>query len=125
MVYLKQGEDKYLWFSLRESEPIGSTNSFTMTFTNDVSNESKSYKPVDIQPDNKWSRFLIQPVENKASENLLIGKPYLVPGMWSFTIIDNKDSTILETGKVLVVEKVITPITTLERPAKSKVVLRR
>lgn len=125
MVYLRQGDEKNLWFSLRESAPIGSTGSFQMSFTNDISGESKSYKPNDIQPTNKWSNFSIEAVQNMASENLLTGKLYLVPGMWSFIITDNYQSTILETGKVLVEEGTPTPITTLTRPAKSKVVLRR
>ncbi len=125
MVYLRQGEQKLLWFSLKESSPIGSTSSFTMTFTNDISGELKSFIPTDLQPNNKWSKFSVEAVHTLQLQDLNIGKIYLVPGMWSYTIIDNYQSIILETGKVLVEENTITPITTLTRPAKSKVVLRR
>ncbi len=125
MIYLKQGEVKPLWFSLRESTPIGSTNSFSISLTNDISGESKTYKPTDLQLSNKWSRFSVEAVQTLQLQNLNIGKVYLVPGMWSYTIMDDYQSIILETGKVLVEEGTITPTTTLTRPAKSKVVLRR
>ena len=118
MIYLTPGTTASTWMSLRESVPYGSTASFKMTLTNDMSGLTKSFFPVDLQPDNKWSRF---DMNSSKPENLSTGTIDLSPGMWSFIV--EVGTTILETGKILVEETKVW--NTLERPAKTKVVLRR
>jgi len=117
MIYLTSGITQSVWMSLRESMPFGSTASFQMTLTNDITGATKSFYPTDLQPDNKWSRF-----------QMVVGTPEslptkidLKPGMWSYKV--EADSALLETGKVLVVEQ--QNWTTHERPAKNTVVYRR
>lgn len=117
MIYLTPGITQSVWMSLRESAPVGSTGSFKFTLTNDMTGNQVQFYPVDLQPDNKWSRF-----------NFYVGTPQnlpqtlnLRPGMWSFIVEDG--STTLETGKVLVNEQKVW--TTYDRPAKNVVVLKR
>lgn len=117
MIYLTPGITQSIWMSLRESAPVGSTGSFKFTLTNDMSGSIVQFYPIDLQPDNKWSRF-----------NFYVGTPQnlpsvldLRPGMWSFEVEDGSD--ILETGKVLVNEP--KNWTTYNRPAKNVVVLKR
>jgi hypothetical protein len=117
MIYLKPGITASIWMSLRESAPVGSTSSFKFTLTNDMSGDKVQFYPTDLQPDNKWSRF-----------NLFVGTPQnlpqtldLRPGMWSFIVTDGQ--TTIETGKLLVEET--KNWTTLDRPAKNVVVLKR
>ena len=118
MIYLKTGITQSIWLSLRESSPIGSTNSFKFTFTNDVSNESKVFYPIDLQPNNKWSKFNIIAQPN---EDLSQSKINMVDGMWNFIVEDS--SIVLETGKVLVEGN--KAWITLNRPDKTKIVMRR
>lgn len=118
MIYLTPGLTESVWLSLRESVPYGSTASFKMTLTNDISGTIKSFFPTDLQPDNKWSRFNMNASK---PENLLVGTIDMSAGMWSYII--EAGTTILETGKVVVEENKVW--NTLERPAKNKVVLRR
>lgn len=118
MIYFTPGITQSYWFSLRESMTYGSTASFAMTLTNDVSGATKSFYPTDLQPDNKWSRFSL--VVGKP-QNLSIGKLDLSPGMWSYSI--SAGITTLETGKAIVEE--VKVWNTLDRPDKNKVVLRR
>lgn len=118
MIYLLQGVTQSVWLSLRESAPIGSTNSFLFQLTNDISGEVKSFRPTDLQPSNKWSRFNFRV---DAPENLNSGILDIAPGMWSLKVTDGV--TTLETGKVVVQEN--KTWNTLTRPAKNKVVLRR
>lgn len=115
MIYLTPGITASLWFSLREVS--GPTTSFTMTMTNDISGEVKTINPVDLQPDNKWSRF-----------DLVVGKPENLPlkvnmgsGMWSFTI--SNGSTIIERGKMVVEEA--KSWNTLTKSPKNNKVLKR
>jgi hypothetical protein len=117
MIYLTPGLTCSVWLSLRESEPVGNTASYKFTFTNDISGETKVFYPVDLQPDNKWSRF-----------NIAVGTPESLPdrinmrpGMWAYQV--EVGSTILETGKILVNE--VKNWTTLDRPAKTAKVLKR
>lgn len=117
MIYLTPGITQSVWLSLRESAPVGSTSSFKFTLTNDMTGQQVQFYPQDLQPSNKWSRF-----------NFYVGTPQnlplvldLRPGMWSFKVEDG--SSTLETGKVLVNEQ--TNWTTMQRPAKNIVVLKR
>lgn len=118
MIYFTPGITQSYWFSLRESMTYGSTASFVMTLTNDVSGATKSFFPTDLQPDNKWSVFNLNVGK---PENLSTGKLDLSPGMWSFSI--TAGTTTLETGKALVND--VKVWNTLDRPDKNKVVLRR
>jgi len=118
MINFTPGVTASIWMSLRESTPYGSTASFKFTFTNDISGQKKVFYPTDLQPDNKWSKFNIIVA---TPENLSTSKLDMAPGMWSYIV--EADSTILETGKVLVNET--KTWTTLDRPAKNTPVLRR
>lgn len=118
MIYLTPGITASVWMSLRESMPYGSTASFKFTLTNDMTGDSKVFYPTDLQPDNKWSRFNIIVA---TPENLSIAKLDLRAGMWSYKV--EADTTVLETGKVLVEES--KTWTTLDRPAKTIKVLKR
>jgi hypothetical protein len=118
MIYLTPGITASVWLSLRESMPYGSTASFKFTLTNDMTGDVKVFYPTDLQPDNKWSRFNIIVA---TPENLSIAKLDLRQGMWSFKV--EADTTVLETGKVLVEES--KTWTTLDRPAKTIKVLKR
>lgn len=118
MIYFTPGTTASVWMSLRESMPYGSTASFKFTLTNDMSGDVKVFYPTDLQPTNKWSRFNIVV---GTPENLNVPKLDLRAGMWSYKV--EADSTILETGKVLVEES--KTWTTLDRPAKNIKVLKR
>jgi hypothetical protein len=119
MIYFTPGITQSVWMSLRESEPYGSTASFKFTFTNDISGEFKVFYPTDLQPTNQWSKFEIVV---GTPENLATPKLNMRPGMWSYKV--EADTTILETGKIIVNET--TKIwTTLDRPAKNTKVLKR
>jgi len=118
MIYFLQGVTQSIWMPLRETAPIGSTNSFQFQITNDISGEQKTFWPQDLQPSNKWSRFdLIV----STPENLSAGVLDINPGMWSFRVFDA--GKCLKTGKILVQENKSWNV--LTRPAKNKVVLRR
>jgi hypothetical protein len=117
MIYLTPGITQSVWMSLRESAPVGSTSSFKFTLTNDMSGQQVQFYPVDLQPDNKWSRFAFYVGTPQNLPSVLD----LRPGMWSFIVEDG--STTLETGKVLVNEQ--KTWTTYDRPAKNVVVLKR
>lgn len=117
MIYLTPGVTASIWMSLRESMTYGSTASFQITLTNDITGATKSFYPTDLQPDNKWSKF-----------NLVVGTPESLPtkidlksGMWSYKV--EAGSALLETGKVLVDEQQIW--TAYDRPAKNTAVYRR
>lgn len=117
MIYLTPGVTQSIWMSLRESMAYGSTASFQMTLTNDITGATKSFYPTDLQPDNKWSKF-----------ELIVGTPESLPtkvdlneGMWSYKVLAG--GTLLETGKIVVNE--IETWTTYDRPAKNTVVWRR
>lgn len=118
MIYFTAGITQSYWFSLRESMAYGSTASFVMTLTNDVSGATKSFYPTDLQPDNKWSRFDLSVGK---PEDLAIGRLNLNPGMWSYSIFAGTDA--IETGKAIVEE--VKAWNVLDRPDKNKVVLRR
>ena len=118
MIYFTPGVTQSVWMSLRESMAYGSTASFLFTFTNDVSGETKSFYPTDLQPNNKWSRFEI--IVGKP-ENLFIPKVDMRAGMWSYVV--TADTTVLETGKALIEESKVW--TTIDRPAKNIKVLKR
>lgn len=96
MIYLIPGEEKTIWLRLKEMMPNGSTASFQFTFTNDMTGESKVFEPTDLAPTKDWSVFALKVDKPEALPNILD----LRPGMWSYKI--DADSTILETGKVLV-----------------------
>lgn len=118
MINLTPGVTSSIWLSLRESVPYGSTASFQMNLTNDITGATKSFFPQDLQPNNKWSRFEIIV---GTPENLNIGKLDLRSGMWSYEV--KAGSALLETGKVIVEEQKVW--TTLERPAKNIPALKR
>jgi len=118
MINLTPGATTSVWLSLRESLPYGSTQSFKMTLTHDISGATKSFFPTDLQPDNKWSRF---DIGVGTPENLTTSKLDLRAGMWSFIV--EAGTATLETGKVQVLEQKVW--TTLERPAKSIPTLKR
>lgn len=117
MIYLTPGASSSIWMSLRESVPVGNTASFKFTFTNDISGQEKVFYPVDLQPDNKWSRFEIAVGTPESLPNTI----NMRPGMWSYKV--EVDQTILETGKILVNE--VKNWTTLNKPAKKANVLKR
>lgn len=115
MIYFTPGITQSVWLSLRES--VGATQSFKWTLTNDISGKKKTFFPVDLQPNNPWSRF-----------DILVDKPEDLPnvvdlsaGMWSLEV--EFDSKIIETGKILVEED--KTWTKVSRPAKNTKVLRR
>ncbi len=118
MINLTPGITSSIWLSLRESITYGSTASFKMTLTNDITGATKSFYPTDLQPTNKWSKFEIIV---GTPENLANSKLDLRAGMWSFIV--EAGTTTLETGKVLVNETKVW--TTLDRPAKSTPTLKR
>lgn len=95
MIYLIPGEEKTIWLRLKEMMPKGSTASFQFTFTNDMTGESKVFEPGSTSSGD-WSVFVLKVDKPEALPNILD----LRPGMWSYKI--DADSTILETGKVLV-----------------------
>lgn len=120
MIYLNRGTTASIWLSLKEEVPTGCTSSnYEFTFTNDVSNEVKTFYPTDLQPDNKFSRFNLLV---DTPEDLTKGIIDMNAGMWDYLI--KIDETVLEIGKVLISEPVIAK-TTLTRPTKNKTVLRR
>ena len=118
MINLTPGATTSVWLSLRESMSYGSTASFIMTLTNDITGATKSFTPTDLQPTNKWSRF---DIGVGTPESLATGKLDLRPGMWSFQV--TAGTTLLETGKVMVQEQKVW--TTFDRPAKSVPTLKR
>lgn len=118
MINLTPGTTSSVWMSLRESVPYGNTASFKFVFTNDISGSSKTFYPTDLQPTNKWSRFLIG---CGTPENLSQPRLDLAAGMWSYVV--SVGSTVIETGKALVNEDKTWK--TLDRPAKTTQVLRR
>ena len=119
MINLSSGTNS-IWLSIRESIPYGATSTdYKLTFTHDLSKESKICYPTDLQPDNKWSAF-----------NIVLGSPEtftssvalnMRPGMWSYKV--ELGSTTLEEGKVLVDDT--WDWTTLDRPEKITPVLKR
>jgi hypothetical protein len=115
MIYFTTGATSSVWLSLRES--VGATSSFKWTVTNDISGKTKTFYPVDLQPNNPWSRFEINVNTPENLPNVID----LSPGMWSFNIEVN--SEIIETGKILVEES--KNWTKVSRPAKNTKVLRR
>lgn len=117
MIYLTPGTTASIWLSLRESVPSGNTASFVFTFTNDITGDTKSFTPIDLQPTNKWSKYEIL----VATPESLPGTIDMNPGMWSYTIY--ADTALLETGKVMVEET--KTWTTRNTPAKNTVVRRR
>jgi len=118
MINLIPGITSSVWMSLREDLPYGSTASFVMSLTNDVTGAQKSFTINDLQPDNKWSRFNLCAA---TPENLSTGRLNLVSGMWSYKV--TADTAILETGKVIVEEAKTWAV--LDRPAKNNGALRR
>lgn len=99
MIYLTPGITASIWMSLRESVPYGNNEPFEFTITNDISGDKKVFQPIDLQPNNKWSRF-----------NILVDKPESLPGtidmvsgMWNYSVSVGVDN-IIETGKIIVQE---------------------
>jgi hypothetical protein len=115
MIYFTPGITQSVWLSLRES--AGATTSFKWTMTNDISGDVKVLYPVDLQPNNPWSRFEIKVDKPEALPNVI----NLSAGMWSFKI--EVGSNVIETGKILVEEG--KNWTKVSRPAKNVKVLRR
>lgn len=114
MIYLTPGITASIWMSLRES---GGTSSFTITLKNDMSGDVKTFNPVDLQPDNKWSRFdiVVGVPENLPS------KVNLTSGMWSYSVSSGQN--VLEVGKLLVEEQKVWKA--IDKPSKTTKVLKR
>jgi hypothetical protein len=115
MIYFTPGITQSIWLSLRES--VSATQSFKFTLTNDISGKTVSFYPVDLQPENYWSRFEINVDKPQSLPNVVD----LSAGMWSLDVSYNSET--IETGKILVQEA--KDWNKINRPAKNIKVLRR
>lgn len=127
MINLQTGSNS-VWLSLRETLPAGSTSSnFKFNITNDIRGESHTFYPADLTPTYKWSSFRVDvgltEVLGYSTQSVSIATVNLVAGMYHFTVTDVVSSTVLETGKCMVIENKSN--TVLSRPAKTTTALKR
>jgi hypothetical protein len=105
MINLTYGSTNSVWLSLREMLPAGMTApSYKFEFTREVTGTLTTFTASDISTAYMWSNFIIGAGPVDIAPNIY----KLMPGNYSYKVIEDTSGKVLEVGRMIVEDGPIT-----------------